>query len=346
MLDKRKYKVLKAVIDSYIESAKPVGSNTISNNYDLGVSSATIRNEMSDLESLGYLNKPHTSAGRVPSDKAYRFYVDYILEEKIFLNDTNMIKFENVFDLSQEDYDSIIKTSTKVLSSLTSYTALIISPQVKKEKLKIIQLISLDDRQILIVLVSDLDKVSNKIFSSSLIIDQEELNKISKNFNQKYSNKELKEIYELLNADMSFYKNKYIEVMLNIRDLIEEVIEEKKELDIHTEGVNKIFDHPEYKSIEKAKSLISFIEDRDTLVKAIVRNNIDSGIEVTIGDENLYDPLKESTLITTTYSIGDRTIGKLGIVGPTRMDYLNMIGLLEVFSYNLTRLLDKIDSKN
>lgn len=344
MLEDRKYKVLRAVINSYISSAKPVGSNTISKEYNLGVSSATIRNEMSDLENLGYLNKPHTSAGRVPSDKAYRFYVNYILDGRKFLSDSNMLDLEDIFDYKAADYDSIIKTSSKVLSSLTSYTALVISPQIKKEKLKLLKLILIEENTILLILVTDLQNVKNKIFTVSEPVEQEDLNAIAKILNDKLVGSDLANINNIFNMGILHDKG-FNNILESIHDLVKESLEETRNIEIHTEGVNRIFDHPEYNNIEKAKSLISFIEDRDLLIKAIVKNNLDSGTEVTIGDENIFDPLKESTLITTSYRVGDKTIGKLGVVGPTRMDYLNIIGLLEVFSYNLTKILASIEIK-
>lgn len=339
MLDDRKLRVLEAIINSYIVTAEPIGSRTISKEYDLGVSSATIRNEMSDLEDLGYLNKPHTSAGRVPSDKAYRLYVDHLMRETQVDGER---KAQNLYDLIKDEsreIEDIIKTSSKLLSTITSYTTLAISPQVKKEKLRHIQLISIDQKEVLIVLVTEAGVVKNTLFRTDDMVDQDDLNIISNFLNENLKGLNVRDINIILEKEL-------VENIIDQKDLIGGMIplinkslDSSQDIKIYTTGIDKIFNYPEYSNIEKAKSFVSFIEDRDLLLDLLLNSSFNKGIDISIGQENIVDPLKESSLLTATYKLGDKTIGKLGVIGPTRMDYFTVINALNIFSYTLTEIL-------
>ncbi len=342
MLDERKLKVLRAVINSYIASAEPIASKTILKDYDFGVSSATIRNEMSDLETLGYLNKPHTSAGRVPSDKAYRLYVNYILSENIKLNFPEAIDFESVREDTFLEIEDVLKNVSRLLSSITSYTALVISPQTKIERLKHIELTYMGNDEVLIVLVTDTNNVRTGIFKNREALTGEELLLLCALVNQVSKGLDLEAAYKALDTDVLKLDLKFRSLIESIRDLVRKTLDDTKDMKIFTDGVNNIFRYPEYNNLEKARSLISFIEDRDMLLDAILESGFNQGLDISIGDENDYDPLKESTLITTTYVVGDRTIGKIGVVGPTRMDYITVINLLDLVSVNLGKILKGI----
>lgn len=347
MMDDRKIKVLHAIINSYILSAEPIGSRTISKQYDLGVSSATIRNEMSDLEDLGYLNKPHTSAGRVPSDKAYRLYVNQILQaEKLKMDMKKKDEIKKVLTKESKEMDQLIQNSAKILSAITSYTALAISPQMKQAKLKHIQLISIDEVEILVVLVSDSGIVKNTIFRVEQKIPEDQLIIISNFLNNKLKGLTIQEIGKAM--DNGIFKEMYDfkEIIDNIIPIINKSLDEADNVEVYADGVTKIFNFPEYKDLDRAKSFISFIEDKELLVELLLSNNFDNGLEVTIGDENIYEPIKDCSLITTTYRLADMTIGKIGVIGPTRMDYFKVINALKLFSVNLTEILDMLMGKS
>lgn len=341
MLDDRKIKVLYAIIDSYLLTAEPIGSRTISKQYGLGVSSATIRNEMSDLEELGYLNKPHTSSGRVPSDKAYRLYVDQILKaEKLKIDVNKKEKIKRVLTKESKEIDQLIQNAAKILSAITSYTALAISPQLKKIKLKHIQLIPIDYTEILVVLVGDSGIVKNTIFRVEQEIPVDQLNRISNFLNHKLKGLTIDDIGKAMDNQIFEEIYEFKEIIDNIIPIINKSLEDIDNVEVYADGVTKIFNFPEYKDLDRAKSFISFIEDKELLIDILLENSLENGIEITIGDENIYDPIKDCSLITTTYRLGDMTIGKIGVIGPTRMDYFTSINALKLFSMNLTEILN------
>lgn len=346
MLDDRKIKVLHAIINSYILTAEPIGSRTISKQYDLGVSSATIRNEMSDLEDLGYLNKPHTSAGRIPSDKAYRLYVDEILKaerSRVDLKKKESIK--RILVKESNEIDMLIQNTAKILSAITSYTALAISPQLKKTKLKHMQLIPIDYGEILVVLVGDSGIVKNTMFRIEQGIPENQLNRISDFLNRKLKGLTIDDIGKIMNKEIFEEMYEFKEVIDSIIPIINRSLEEIDDVEIYADGVTKIFNFPEYRDLEKAKSFISFIEDKELLLEMFLNNSLENGIEISIGDENIYDQIKDCSLITTTYKLGDVFFGKIGIIGPTRMDYISAINSLRLFSMNLTEILNMLANK-
>ncbi|NLW21958.1 MAG: heat-inducible transcription repressor HrcA [Tissierellia bacterium] len=341
MLDDRKIKVLYAVIDSYLISAEPIGSRTLSKQYNLGVSSATIRNEMSDLEELGYLNKPHTSAGRVPSDKAYRLYVNEILKkEKIKIDIEKKEEIKRILTKESKEIDQLIQNAARILSAITKYTSIAISPQLKKIKLKHIQLIPIDDMEILMVIVSDTGIVKNTILRVKQNIPADQLNTISNFLNIKLKGLTFDEIGKTMGDVIFKEMYEFKEVIDSIIPLINQSLKDMDNVEVYADGVTKIFDFPEYKDIDKAKAFISFIEDKEQIANLLLDNSLQNGLEITIGEENIYDPLKDCSLITATYKLDGKTIGKIGVVGPTRMDYITAIKALRLFSINLTEILE------
>lgn len=346
MLDDRKLKVLYAIINSYIMSAEPIGSRTITKQYDLGVSSATIRNEMSDLEDLGYLNKPHSSAGRVPSDKAYRLYVDQILKfgrPRIDVSQKNKIK--KILSRESGEIEQLLQNSAKVLSAITSYTALAITPKLKGTALKHIQLVPLDNNQVLMVLVNDTGVVKNTIFRLDTEIPENQLMALSNILNSKLKGLSLEDMNEKIFHDIIREIYEYKSVLDNIIPVITKSMEDGDNVDVYADGITKILNFPEYKDLEKAKSIISFIEDKDLVLDNLFSNSLKQDIEITIGSENLYDAIKDCSVITANYKLGDKIIGKIGIIGPTRMDYLELINTLHLFSVNLTEIIDMLLGK-
>lgn len=343
MLDDRKLRVLHAIINSYVLKAEPVGSRTISKQYDLGVSSATIRNEMSDLEELGYLNKPHTSAGRIPSDKAYRLYVDQLLKlEKRRMDMKKKQRIKEALIEESQEIDQLIRNSAKIISAITNYTSLAISPQLKESRLKHIQLIPIGGAEILVILVNESGIVKNTIFKVGNDISQDQLSTISNFLNQKLRGFTMGEIDMAI--DRGIFKEMYDlkNILDSIIPIISKSLEDMDEVDVYADGVTNIFNFPEYADLDRAKSFISFMEDKELLMELLLGNTLEEDIEITIGDENIYEPLKDCSLITTTYRLGDLTIGKIGVIGPTRMEYFRVINALRLFSINMTEILDML----
>ena len=347
MLDDRKLKILYAIINSYISSAEPIGSRTISKKFDLGVSSATIRNEMSDLEDMGYLNKPYSSAGRVPSDKAYRLYVDSILSlKKENVNGSNRIdlieknKIRDIL-LQSLNTDELLENSAKVLSKITSYTSLAISPQISRSEIKFIQLSSISDNQILLVIVNDSDIVKSTIFKLDRNIPSNQLQTISNFLNQEIVGLSFE---ELKNLNLGFFSgiNAYKEDIGKIISAMENSMANLEDIEVYADGITRILSFPEYKDIEKARSIISFIENKDLLIEMLM-NDKEEGIAIYIGNENCYSEIKDSSIITASYLVEANVVGKIGLIGPTRMDYVNLISILELFSNNMTEIIEMED---
>ncbi len=282
MLDERKIRVLFAIINSYIDSGDPIGSRTISKTSDLGVSSATIRNEMSDLEDLGFLNKPHSSAGRVPSDKAYRLYVDELLKKNPITTDIiRGLKIKDMLMNESWEIDDLIQNSAKILSALTSYTSVVASPKMKSSRVKQIQLVSLDDLGVLIIIVCDTGIVKNSIFKPGKPIGNDRLNIISNFLNAKLKGMTIEDLVVQLESDVFEELYEYKSIVENLIPIINNSIEDLVTIDLYSEGLTKILNYPEFKDIEKAKSFISFVEDKN-LILDILLDNPNQGVDIII----------------------------------------------------------------
>lgn len=341
MLDDRKIKVLYAIINSHIISAEPIGSRTISKDYDIGVSSATIRNEMSDLEEQGYLNKPHSSSGRVPSDKAYRLYVDEILRmKKPTIDLIKKDEIKQILSRESREIEQLIENSARVLSALTNYTALAISPQAKQSRLKHIQLVSIGSNQIVMVLVSNSGVVKNSLLRLEMEVSKDDLMIISNFLSEKLKGLTIDEITEQINIGAFKEIYQFKTILDSILPIISRSLGDIDNIDLYSDGITNILNFPEYRDLEKAKSFISFIENKDLVVDLMLNNQLEKDIEITIGDENVYAPIKDCSLMIATYRLGDTTIGKIGLIGPTRMDYLRLIDTLKLFSVNITEIMD------
>ncbi|SDZ19646.1 heat-inducible transcription repressor HrcA [Proteiniborus ethanoligenes] len=337
MLDERKIKILQAIIQSYITNAEPIGSRTISKKFDLGVSSATIRNEMSDLEELGYLVQPHTSAGRIPSDKGYRLYVNRLLES----NDLGFIlrhDLKNRLINEIGEIDQLIYNAARILSKVTNYTSLAIAPQIKKSQLKHIQLIPIDDSKILVVIVTDSGIVKNTVLRTEHSISSDHLNIINNFLNIKLKGLNIGEIgaevLDQLIKEIYDYKNSILDILPTIVYALDDI----EGIEVFADGVNKIFNFPEYNDVEKARDFISFIENKPFIIDMMLSGE-HNDIEISIGNENAYDEIKNCSVITATYSVNGKTIGKIGVIGPTRMDYSNVISVVRSLSLDLNEII-------
>ncbi len=338
-LDKRKLQVLHAIIQSYIITAEPIGSRTISKKFDLGVSSATIRNEMSDLEELGFLVKPHTSSGRIPSDKAYRLYVNTIVPmidiDPLF----SKLQIDALMD-NDEHIENLVENMAKLLSKVTNYTAIAISPQVNKSTIKSIQLVTIDESRIMVVLVTDSGVVKNKILKLEEEIDYHTLGIITNFLNTELRGHTVDEI----NKDFSEKITKELYSMsspiIKIMPIIINSLEGNEESSLYMDGVTNIFNFPEYNDMNRAKEFLSFMEDKENLLAMLLRDNSE-GIKVMIGTENQHEAIKTCSVITTDYNIDGKIIGKIGVIGPTRMDYEKVINSVKSFSLELGDLVDK-----
>ncbi len=340
MLDERKLRVLYAIIDSYVSSAEPIGSRTISKYYDLGVSPATIRNEMSDLEDLGFLNKTHSSSGRVPSDKAYRLYVDKMINMEQKVDKRRKQEIKSILEKEHRELDQLVQNSAKLLSQITSYTALALSPQIKETKIKHIQLVPIEKSQILLIIVNETGLVKNTVLKLEKAIPDDQLLALTNMLNIKLKNKAISEIEKgaLSEVFTEFYQ--YKSEIEKILPVINKSVESIESVDLYADGITKLLSFPEYKDIDKVRTIISFIEDKNELIQLMVDDTLAQDISIKIGNENYYAPIKDCSIITATYKLDGETIGKIGILGPTRMDYISLAKTLKIFSENISEIIN------
>jgi heat-inducible transcriptional repressor len=339
ILDERKVKILNAIIQNYMETGEPVGSRTISKSSDLNLSSATIRNEMSDLEELGYIVQPHTSAGRIPSDKGYRFYVDHLMAEK----DEEISDIKDLMIEKTEKMEKMLKQVAKVLANNTQYSALISAPAVRGKSVKFVQLSALDNGQILSVVVMEGNIVKNKIISVEKALSNESMLKLNMLLNTNLNGKTASEINLGLIAALKESAGEYSDIIEDVLSSIAETISDEEGLEIYTSGATNIFKYPELADSQRASEFISAFEDKDELVSLI--NDIQSdedgnhtGIQVYIGDESPIPTMKDCSVVTATYELGEGVRGTIGIIGPKRMDYKNVMDNLKSLKSQLGKI--------
>ncbi|CCJ34387.1 heat-inducible transcriptional repressor HrcA [Caloramator australicus] len=335
-LGERKRYILKAIVDDYIETAEPVGSRTIAKKYEMGISSATIRNEMADLEELGYLEQPHTSAGRVPSDKGYRYYVDKLInikdptpEEAFEIK--NILQFATICEI-----DNIIKRTTKLLSEVTRYTAAVLSPSVKKSAVKSIQLVQVNDYDILAIVVTDTAVIKHVLIKLPRRIDYDTLLKINNMLNEKLRNLTVEQIDLSVINQILMELRGYYEILNAIIPVLYDSLK-SVDCDIYLEGTTNIFKYPEYNDINKAKNFLSLLERKETLID--IFSDDGENLKVSIGKENNNDEARDCSIIRASYMVGNKVVGTIGVIGPTRMDYSKVIGILKFIADNLNDIL-------
>lgn len=335
ILNERKIKILEAIINDYIETAEPIGSRTIAKKYDLGISSATIRNEMSDLEELGLIVQPHTSSGRVPSSKGYRLYVDRLMNYREISKEQSDF-LQNVISENINQIDYLMRQTAKALSLMTNYTTVVSEPKTKKTYVKHIQLVPLDERSIVAVVVTDNKVIKNQVIHLNSVPDVDELNKISSVVNdiiKKYSAEQIK---TEMQGDLCDDSVVYNDIIKAVFEAVFEVIQEEEDIAFYTSGVNNILDFPEFSDIAKAKGIFKALEEKQTLIDLLDKSkeNSDSQIQILIGDENNTELLKDCSIIKTKYNVGN-AVGTIGIIGPTRMDYAQTVAVLNAIVKNI-----------
>jgi len=333
-LTERKLKILQAIVGDFIHSAEPVGSRTISKKYDMGISAATIRNEMSDLEEMGFLTHPHTSAGRIPSDKAYRLYVNDLMQ-RYELPEEAKRAIESEISFSMNELDKTLKHASKILSRLTNLTAFAMTPRQDENVLKYINILPVDERTVVLMIVAESGKITNTALKLNTPYDPETLELLSKVMTHNYRGRSLSSLLTLdiikdIENDVSALAN----VAQNILPTFMTTLENMLDVDLYIDGLENIFSIPEYNDINKAKGFMNMVSRKQDLTNLLM--NRDSGVIVTIGTENDDETLKDCSLITATYCIDGKCVGKLGVVGPTRMKYDEVTSIVEYLTQNIS----------
>ena len=335
-LSERKLKILQAIISDYVRSAEPVGSRTLSKKYDLGISPATIRNEMADLEEMGYLTHPHTSAGRVPSDKAYRLYVNALMEKKELSREEKMVIAQRLQG-SVNEFEKTIEHAAAVLSEITNLTSFAMTPAQNNDTLKFINLLPVDEQTVVLMIVSESGKISNTALRMRVPYSEDNLQLLAKTMTFNYKGKTVSEalthnIIENVETDITAMSGLAANVMPNFMKTLEEMLN----VNLYMEGLTNIFDIPEYNDLGKARSFLNMLSQKEDFTRKLLERG--DGIIVTIGEENTDDIMQDCSLITATYHVDGKMVGKIGVIGPTRMRYGEVTSIIEYLTDNLNNV--------
>ncbi|WP_003542310.1 heat-inducible transcriptional repressor HrcA [Desulfotomaculum nigrificans] len=340
-MDERKQRILLAIVKDYITTAEPVGSRTISRKYKLGVSPATIRNEMSDLEEMGFIEQPHTSAGRIPSDLGYRYYVDCLMEREQLTpeeEDTIIQGYQN----KVRDVGEVINRTGRILAKLTNYTALVRPPWAAQSAYKHIQLILMAPGQAILIVVMDTGTVQHQMMPVPENITQQDLDQISGVLNAKLQGRTMDNIRLTLIKEIYFELSKHRHILDLALDLLQARLTMAKEDKIYLDGVFNILDQPEFHNVEKVKVLLSLLEQEDKLRDLLDPPGNNTGVTVRIGNENPQQGMQNCSMVTATYRVGDRILGSIGVLGPTRMEYAKVVTVVDYMTKHLSRVLEKM----
>ena len=337
-LNDRKRKILHAVIDEYIGTAEPVGSRAISKNKELGLSSATIRNEMADLEEMGYLLQPHTSAGRVPSDEGYRFYVESLMTRyRLGMEAIDSLQKELIDRVGH--LDRIIRKAGLIASALTNYTTFITSPEESSVKLNKIDLIDLGGQRVVLIVVTQNGVVRNR--TMNIALGAEYCMKLSGILNSKLLGLSASEIdFDRIQQIENAIKNTMDvspQVLVSILHFVYETISTLSNTEIFVDNVQSMLRYPEYNDVDKARRMLHFLEDKENLKMLLGSGD---GINVKIGDDNEQEALKDCSLVTVNYSLDGKSNGKIGVIGPKRMDYAKVFASLDFISTHIDKILN------
>ncbi len=344
-LDNRKMLILKAVVKTYLETGEPVGSRTISKIDGLSVSSATIRNEMADLEELGYLVQPHTSAGRIPTDQGYRLYVDRLMEEK----EKEILDIKQFVSDRMGRVENMLKGMAKMLAANTNYTTMISGPRYSENALKLIQLSRVDSKNLVAVIVSESNTIRNKLIPVDVTVSDEEILKLNVLLNSALQGKSLDEItlslIRTLKEQAGDYSGIVGTALEAVADAISSTIDEQPE--VYTSGTTNIFKYPELTESSMASEILTSFEEKNELMDALSEHRTgDSDIQVYIGKESQIQAMRDCSVVTASYELGKGLRGTIGIIGPKRMDYDHVVGTLKTLMQQLDQIYHNEEEKN
>ncbi len=347
-LNDRKIKILQAIINDYIATAEPVGSRTIAKKYDLGISSATIRNEMSDLEEMGFIIQPHASSGRIPSDLGYRLYVDSLMQQRE-LDENEKTFLNNMINKNIDHIEYLMDETAKMLSAMTNYTTIFSEPVIRSTKITKVRLMSLEDNKLMVIVASEGNVVKSKMIEVKYMPDDDRLYEISRIMTNELSGQIMESIDQNVITNLRDELKFYDEIVSAVFTVINKMVEESQNTHFHLSGTNNILAYPEFSDVEKAKTLFQTLEKKDTLANLLTSNeNISTGkdLQIYIGNESGIEEMKDCSIVTTTYKFGDNIQGTIGILGPTRMNYSQVVSVLNGMIKNIEDVLKNLDKKD
>lgn len=338
-LSDRKKRILRTIVESYIATAEPIGSKAIAEKAGLSCSSATIRNEMAELEKLGLLEQPHTSSGRIPTPAGYRFYVNELMEQhKLTMQETQTINDQ--LHLKMQELDRVIDQAGRMVSQLTNYPAFAMADRREKATITRFDLLMVDQHSFIIVVMTNLNVVKNKLVKLPVDINEPQLQLLNTLLNTSFVGKTAEELNpELMRMAQKAAGSAYGLISLVVSFAME-VLEDVGRSSVHTAGANRILEHTEYQDVDKAHELLSYL-DHDAELAQLPGVMGDSDTKILIGPENVSDALKDTSVVMASYDIGDGMRGVIGVVGPTRMDYAKVTARLSYFAESLSKMFGK-----
>ncbi|MGC2424231.1 MAG: heat-inducible transcriptional repressor HrcA [Nitrospirota bacterium] len=341
-LNERSREILKAIIQSYISTAEPVGSRTVTKRYNLGISPATVRNIMSDLEELGFLAQPHTSAGRIPTDKAYRFYIDTLIEVRSLPRPQEQEILN--YPLHREDFHQLMQETTKLLSALSHYTGIVMAPKPAETVYKQVEFIRLTGKRVLAIFVSNAGIVHNRMIQLEEDLTQRDLERVSAFLNQEMAGKTLREMRLRVLKLMEDDKNKYTRLLMNLMKVWQDAPQEDEteaEGELFVGGLSEMFNIPDFKDYDKMRELFAAFEEKHSLLRLLDMAIDADGVQVFIGSENKCFEMQGVSLVIASYRSEGNIVGTLGVIGPSRMPYNTVIPLVDCTARVLGRLLSE-----
>ncbi|WP_018752756.1 heat-inducible transcriptional repressor HrcA [Paenibacillus sanguinis] len=342
MLTERQRMILTAIVDDYIRSAEPVGSRSISKRGDVGYSPATIRNEMSDLEELGFLEQPHTSAGRIPSHKGYRYYVDHLTPFNL-LEKEEIVTLKAFFAEKLSATEQVIQHAGTILSHMTNYTSILLGPEVFQTSLRHFQLLPLNEDTAVAIVVTNTGQVENKTVSLPAGVSVSEMERVVNLLNRKLAGVPIYRLKAALYSEIGQEMQRHIEHFEELMKMLDEALGAGLEGQrLFLSGATNMLTQPEFRDVDKVKSILDLLEETPTLTKMISSASAGSGVQVRIGTENDHEAFANCSLITATYRIEGEAVGTIGILGPTRMEYARVIRILDILSKDLSAFLSRM----
>ena len=325
-LEDRFHKILCVIVQSYIETTEPVGSRSLSKKLDLGISPATIRNIMADLTEQGFLEQPHTSAGRVPTYKGYRYFVDICMGQTPLSTEVKRV-IEQAVRESSQGLVSRLTSTCQLLAGLTQFTGIVASPRISQTRLRKVEFLKIEERRIYVVLITQSNMVLHKIIEVSETLSQDFLNSVSASLNRQFETEPLDDVREQVLQSLSESHEKYNQLLAQAVRLSRKAFDLTEERQLYVDGQSFIV--KEFNDIEKIQRLLETLEEKITLIGLMDNGMDEEGVQVTIGEENPITDLQTCSLITANYSNGGIVLGSIGILGPTRMDYSRVIPIID-----------------
>lgn len=339
MLTERQQRILAGIVESFIKHAEPVGSRTIAKRDDINYSAATVRNEMADLEELGFLKQPHASSGRVPTTQGYRYYVDYLVKPHVLdLKDVAMI--QHYFAEKMNELEQVFQQTATIISQLTNYTSIVLGPEIFNDTLKHLQIVPLSDRKAVAIMVTDTGHVEKRSITVPEQTALNELEKLVNLLNDKLTGVPLYRIRSKMYSEISRELSRHTEQYEALLHIVDQMLITDEYDRVYMSGTTNLMNQPEFHDVRKVKLIFDLFEDQDVLVKLF--DPEETGVRVSIGQENELEAVNNCSIITSSFKIDGQQVGSIGVLGPTRMDYSKLISLIDYISHDFTRIIRRM----